>query len=263
MDEKDKTRVAGYIRVSQERQARNGYGLEAQETDIRRFAEYKGWQPVELYREEGVSGYKRDRPALERLVADAKAGQFHTVIFPSIDRTGRSVKDVIEIDTELRAAGVSIVFLREGIDTSTPTGQLFRNIMASVAEFEGRLIYERLSKGKRRKKANGGYTGGWLPYGYWRDEDGTVKVVQKEAKVVKRIFEWAIEGKGLRWSARRLNENGRQPRKGGSWRVSTVQGILRNPFYTGYTKFDSDLILGKHESIVSVTTYQKLNRREN
>jgi site-specific DNA recombinase len=262
MSEKDKTRVAGYIRVSQERQVRNGYGLEAQETDIRRFAEYKDWRPVELYREEGVSGYKRDRPSLERLLADAKAGKIDVVVFPSIDRTGRSVKDIIEIDTALRDAGASIVFLREGIDTSTPTGQLFRNIMASVAEFEGRIIYERLSKGKRRKRANGGYIGGWLPYGYWRDEDGTVKIAPKEAKVVKRIFEWAGRGKSLRWIAVRLNDKGQPPRKGGSWRVSTIQGILRNPFYTGYTRFDGDLIPGKHEPIVSVTTFQNLNHKE-
>ncbi len=126
-------RVAGYIRVSQERAARNGYGLGAQERDIHRFVEYKGWNLVELFREEGVSGYKRDRPALERMLAGVKAGRFDVVVFPSIDRTGRSVKDVIEIDRAIRKHGADTVFLREGVDTSTPTGELFRNIMASLA----------------------------------------------------------------------------------------------------------------------------------
>lgn len=112
-------------------------GLGAQEREVRRFVEYKGWTLVDLYREEGVSGYKKDRPAMDRLLADAKAGRFDVAVFPSIDRA-------------LRAAGV---------DTSAPTGELLRNIMASLAEFEGRVIYERLSKGKRRKAAEGGYTG--------------------------------------------------------------------------------------------------------
>ncbi len=96
-------RAAAYIRVSQERAARNGYGLGAQETDVQKYATYKDLELVEIFREEGVSGYKKDRPALDRLLADARAGRFQTVIFPSIDRAGRSVRDVIEIDQALRA----------------------------------------------------------------------------------------------------------------------------------------------------------------
>ena len=69
-------RAVGYIRVSQERAAKNGYGLDVQDRDIRRHAEYKDWELVEVYREEGVSGYKRDRPALDRMLTDAKAGWF-------------------------------------------------------------------------------------------------------------------------------------------------------------------------------------------
>lgn len=133
-------------------------------------------------------------------------------VFPSIDRAGRPVRDVVEIDRALRAAGVDTVFLREGVDTSTPTGELFRNIMASLAEFEGRVIYERLSKGKRRKASEGGYTGGWVPYGYRRAEDRTIAVVPAEAAVVERIFRWAAEGRSLPWIAPRLRR--RRPRRG-------------------------------------------------
>ena len=82
------------------------------------------------------------------------------------DRAARSVTDMIDIDAALREANVAVVFVREGVDTSSPTGQFFRNICASVAQFEGKLIYERLPKGRRRKAEQGGYTGGPLPYGY-------------------------------------------------------------------------------------------------
>jgi len=60
--------------------------------------------------------------------------------------------------------------------------------MSSVAEFEGRLIYERLSKGKRKKAAEGGYIGGWLPYRYTKDGDNVV-IVKEEAEVVEQIFQ--------------------------------------------------------------------------
>ena len=119
----DQMRAAGYIRVSQERNARNGYGLGAQEQDIKRYADYRRLALQPIYREAGASGYERGRPELERMLADAEAGAFQVAIFPSIDRAGRSVRDVIDIDAKLRAAGVDIVFLREGIDTSTPTGE--------------------------------------------------------------------------------------------------------------------------------------------
>ncbi|MHC5058694.1 MAG: recombinase family protein, partial [Planctomycetota bacterium] len=99
-------RAAGYVRVSQERNARNGYGLDAQETDVRRFTEFRALKLVDVYREEGASGYERERPELDRLIADAKAGRWDVAVFPSIDRVGRSVKDVIEIDRTLRGAGV-------------------------------------------------------------------------------------------------------------------------------------------------------------
>ena len=226
-------KVAGYVRVSQERAARNGYGLGAQEQEVRRFVEYKGWTLVDLYREEGVSGYQKDRPAMDRLLADAKAGRFDVAVFPSIDRAGRSVQDVIEIDRALRAGGVKTVFLREGVDPSTPTGELFRNIMASLAEFEGRVIYERLSKGKRKKASEGGYTGGWVPYGYRRTDDGTIAVVPEKAAVVERIFRLAAEERSLPAIAKTVREENAPTRNGGVWRPSTILGMPRNRFYRG------------------------------
>lgn len=252
-------RAAGYIRVSQERAARNGYGLAAQETDIRKFVTYKDLELVELYREEGVSGYKKNRPALDRLLADVKAGRFNVVVFPSIDRTGRSVKDVIEIDRALRKHGVDTVFLREGVDTSTPTGELFRNIMASLAEFEGRMIHERLSKGKRQKASQGGYVGGWLPYGY-RNGDGRISMVPEEAKVVEQAFRWRADGKTPHWIAARLNEQRVKTQKGGPWRASTIQGMLGNRFYTGRVEFEGESIRAQHDAIVSDVLFRACQR---
>ncbi len=258
MQSKSGTLSAGYVRVSQERAARNGYGLGAQEEDIRRHAEYKRWRLFDVYRENGVSGYKRKRPALERLLADAKSGKFDVVIFPSIDRVGRSVKDVIEIEASLRVCGVGVIFVREGIDTSTPTGELFRNIMASIAQFEGHMMYERLSKGKREKRAHGGYIGGWVPYGY-RREKGALVVVPEEAGVVERIFQLKAEGVSPRRIAMQLNEEGAVTRRGGRWSYSTIWNILRNRFYTGRVELEGKWIAGQHEAIISDALFRKCN----
>lgn len=251
-------RAAGYIRVSQERSVKNGYGLEAQESDIKKHIQYKGWELIEIYKETGVSGYKKDRPALDKLIQDAKDGKFDVVVFPSIDRVGRSVKDVIEIDSFLREHNVDTVFLREGVDTSTPTGELYRNIMSSVAEFEGRLIYERLSKGKREKASEGGYIGGWIPYGYTKKGNNIV-LVKEESKIVEQIFQWKAEGKTLQWICLCLNGIGVKTKRGGKWQVSTIRAILRNHFYTGRVEFEGTFIRAQHDAIVSDVLFRKCN----
>jgi len=147
-------RAAGYVRVSQQRNV-GRYGLGAQEVDVRRHAEYMRWELVETYREEGVSGYKRERPALGRMTADAEAGRFNVAVFPSLDRIARSVKDSIEIEKRFRDCGVSVVFVRENIDTGTAVGEFFRNVMSSIAEFEGHLMHERMGREEDIRVASG------------------------------------------------------------------------------------------------------------
>ena len=120
-------RVGGYIRVSQERNLRN-YGMDAQLAEVQRYATFRRWEVGKVYRENGVSGYKRKRPALDRLLADARAGMLDVVVFPSIDRAARSVSDMIDIDTALREENVTVVFVREG------GGRFQGKVTASLSE---------------------------------------------------------------------------------------------------------------------------------
>jgi site-specific DNA recombinase len=250
-------RAAGYLRVSQERNARDGYGLDAQEADVRRFAEYRRLALVGVYREEGASGYERERPELARLIADAEAGKWDVAVFPSVDRAGRSVKDVIEIDRTLRESGVEVVFVREGVDTTTPVGEFFTNVMASLAQLEGQITAERMSKGRRRKAAGGGYVGGWLPYGY-ACVDGAVVVVPEEAAAVRLIFELRAACVAYQDIAWRLIRYGVPARLGGRWRISTLRGIVGNPFYTGRREVAGKAVTGQHEPMVSHELFRRV-----
>lgn len=161
------------------------------------------------------------------------------------------MRNVIEIDRALRAAQVDTVSLREGVVTSTPRGDFFNAIMASFTEFEGRVIYGRLSKSKRKKSSEGGYTGGWLAYGYRRTDHGTIAVVLEEAAVVERFFCWLAEGKSLSFIAKALRGENAPTRNGCAWRPSTIRGTLGNRFYTGRVEFDGDLIRNQHDAVVS------------
>ncbi len=251
-------RVAGYVRVSKERNLEK-FGMDAQIAEVMRYARYRRWEGPDIYRENGVSGYKRERPALGRLLTDARAGKLDVVVFPSIDRAARSVIDMIDIDAVLRKANVAIIFVQEGIDTSSPTGQFFRNICASVAQFEGKLIHERLSKGLRRKAEQGGYTGGPLPYGY-RHKKGRAVVVPEEADVVRLVFRMRLDGGSYRGIAGELRSRGVKTKRGGRWRYGTVGGMLACAFHAGWVKHDGGYVRGPHEPIVSVETFNRAQR---
>ena len=181
-------------------------------------------------------------------------------VFPSIDRAGRSVKDVIEVDRTLRKAGVDVVFVRESVDTTTAVGEFFTNVMASLAQLEGQIMAERLSKGRRRKAARGGYVGGWLPYGY-RHVEGAVVAVPEEAEVVRRIFEARAAGMTYDDIAWQLIRDGIPTQCGGTWRVSTLRRIVANRCYIGMTEVDGKAVTGRHEAVVSRELFQRVAAR--
>ena len=133
--------------------------------------------------------------------------------------------------------------------------------MSSVAEFEGRLIYERLSKGKREKAAEGGYIGGWLPYGYAKDGDNII-IVKEEAEVIEQIFQWKAQGKTLQWICDRLNDDEIKTKRNGKWQVSTIREILKNHFYTGRVEFEGTFIRAQHDAIVLDVLFKRCNEED-
>jgi site-specific DNA recombinase len=132
--------------------------------------------------------------------------------------------------------------------------------MASLAQLEGRIIADRLHKGRRRKAARGGYVGGWLPYGY-RAEGGEVVAVASEVGIVRHVFELRASGLGYGEIARRLAAERVPTRRGGRWAVSNVRRILRNRFYLGESACGGPPVPGRHEAVVSPDLFERASAR--
>ena len=111
------------------------------------------------YIDKGVSGAKDRRPALDRLVTDARRRRFDILIFWRLDRLGRNLKHLVTLLEELQSVGVAFVSLGEGIDCTTPAGKLQLHILAALAEFERARIAERVRAGLSRVRATGGRLG--------------------------------------------------------------------------------------------------------
>jgi DNA invertase Pin-like site-specific DNA recombinase len=144
-------RVALYARVS----TLNGQNPEMQLSELREYAARRGWTITEEYVDQGVSGSKESRPALNRLMADARRRRFEIIACWKIDRFGRSLKQLVNDLSDLESHGVAFVSLRDNLDLSTPTGRLMFQIVGAMAEFERSLIQERVCCGLKNARARG------------------------------------------------------------------------------------------------------------
>jgi DNA invertase Pin-like site-specific DNA recombinase len=144
-------RVALYARVS----TLNNQDPEMQLAELREYAGRRGWQIVEEFADQGVSGCKESRPALNRLMSDACSRKFDAILVWKIDRFGRSLKHLVNALAELAALGVAFVSLRDNLDLSTPSGRLMFQIIGAMAEFERALIQERVRAGLRNARVKG------------------------------------------------------------------------------------------------------------
>jgi DNA invertase Pin-like site-specific DNA recombinase len=124
-------------------------------SELREYATRRGLSIHEEYVDQGVSGSKESRPALNRLMTDAQKCKFDAVLVWKIDRFGRSLKHLVNSLADLSVYGIAFISLRDNLDLSTPSGRLMFQIIGAMAEFERALIQERVRAGLRNAKAKG------------------------------------------------------------------------------------------------------------
>ena len=152
-------KVAIYARVSHETQ---DYEMQLQE--LQALADRSGYEVVEIYAEK-ISGTKAnaDRPELKRLMKDARWRRFQKVLVWSVDRLGRSLKNLVDTLTELRDLKIDIFAQQQGIDTGTQMGAMMFSFISIFSEFETNLRKSRQQAGIIRAKASGKTWGGRQP----------------------------------------------------------------------------------------------------
>ena len=143
-------RCALYARVSTSDQR-----ADLQLDGLRKLAEQRGWKVVGEYVDEGYSGTKDRRPALDRLMADAHRGRFSVVAVWRFDRFARSVRHLVVTLDDFRERGIDFVSLNDQIDTSTPTGRMMFAVIAAMAQFEAEVIRERTIAGLAAARRRG------------------------------------------------------------------------------------------------------------
>jgi DNA invertase Pin-like site-specific DNA recombinase len=208
------SRVIAYVRVSSQEQAISGLGLADQRATIERTAKHREWDNITFVADEGYSARSLDRPGIAEALLQLANGEAGTLVVAKLDRLSRSLLDFAQLMDTARRQGWELVVLDLALDTSTPSGALMGNIMASFAEYERQLIGQRTSAALQQKKAQGARLG---------------RPRTLDAAVSARIAAAREAGQTLTAIAGQLNDEGVPTARGGRcWFPSTVAGVLRS-----------------------------------
>ena len=231
-----KRRVAGYARVSTERdEQQNSY-----EAQVSYYTSYirgrDDWEFVDVYTDEGISGTStRHRDGFNRMIEDALAGKIDLILTKSVSRFARNTVDSLTTIRKLKDKGVEVYFEKENIWTFDNKGEILLTIMSSLAQEESRSISENIKWGVRKRFEDGKFSLGYKSFlGYDKGPDGTLVVNEEGAKVVRLIYGLFITGKSTNHIAAKLTEMGiPTPRGNKCWDPSTIKSILHNEKYAG------------------------------
>ena len=247
--------VVGYCRVSTEAQCgEDRYGLDEQKRIIMEYCSTHDMQISDWYIDEGVSGAKESRPALDELLyGEVKNPPVEAVIVPKSDRMARDIKLYFYYMMVLERKNMQLISATEAVvNDDTGLGNVYKALILFVAEQERKNITKRTSGGRRIKAARGGYSGGKPPFGY-KPVDGKLVIVPEEAEIIRKIFKERREGETYMSIIDSLHACGYRTRTNTKFSIGSIQSILGNEkLYQGMYKYgpDSEWVQGMQEPIL-------------
>jgi DNA invertase Pin-like site-specific DNA recombinase len=272
---KKSVRCAIYTRVSTDQGLEQDFNsldaqYDASQAYIRSQA-HAGWTLLRAkYDDGGFSGGNTDRPALQRLLEDVRAGKVDIIVVYKVDRLTRSLADFAKLVELFDQHGVSFVSVTQQFNTTTSMGRLTLNVLLSFAQFEREVTSERIRDKIAASKRKGLWVGGMAPLGY-DTKDRKITVNEGEAERVRAIFRSYLRLGSMNRLMVDLREQGiltkvRRLRTG-----KTVGGIpftrgplahlLRNRFYIGEVLFKGEVLKGEQTAIVDCDLFDAVQAK--
>jgi site-specific DNA recombinase len=225
-----------YARLSEDREPDGepaggvATSVDRQVADCLKWCELHGHRAAGIYRDEGISGFSgARRPEFERLLADARNGVGRLIVCWRLDRLSRNRPDFTHVLDLCDAGGVQLASVTESLDSSTPTGEAMRDIIAIFARMESRNISVRVARAREEAaRAGRPVPGGARPYGYAADK---VTIIPAEADVLREAARRVIRGESLRSIAREFNARGLRPVQAAKFSAANLGKLLVNPRY--------------------------------
>ncbi len=273
-----------YIRVSSEKQMKEGFSFEDQEEKLIAEADREKSGYI-VYRDGGISGTKTEhRTGLKQLMIDVELGLISKVYVTKISRLARNSRDLQNIIYEFEKNNVFFKSISDGIDTSTPMGNVMVKLMGIFAEMERDTIMEQTRAGLMKRAKEGKMYGSGPILGFDRviDEESkknTTKIIinEKEKPIIETIFQMYLGGHGYKAITNRLNSEGLRTKRHKLFSINTVKNTLDNPLYAGYIRYgkfkdwtkkrrkglneDYVLVEGDHDAIITKSEWDQVQVR--
>lgn len=200
-------KVLGYCRVSSEEQAAHGISIEAQHEMLKAWSTMTQAGPIQIYSDPGFSGKNMNRPQLKQLLKECEAGCVSHVVVWKLDRLSRSLRDTLTVIEDLFLPhGITLVSVTEQIDTSTPSGRMMLNMLASFAQLEREQDSDRVVMAHKHLARDCKYLGGHIPLGYMVDDTKHYQLDPETWPTVRHAFEMYLAGEGYSAILKYMNE---------------------------------------------------------
>lgn len=249
-------KVAIYTRVSTQMQAEKGVSLDAQKNELIEYCKKNNYE-YDIFEDAGISGKNiAKRKELQKLLNNIK--KYDIVLCYKLSRISRSVKDMANMLDKFQKNNIRFISLKENIDTEQATGKLLIYVISICAEIERDNISEFVKMAKKQQFENGKITAKKV-LGYDLINKQLV-VNNKEANVVKFIFETYNKTHNYYQTAKICNMKGYKGKKGQQFHASSIKTIIHNQIYCGYNNFhNEETKKGKHQAIITKSLYNKAN----
>jgi len=271
MNNTEITNVGGYIRISTDEE-RQRYSLPVQEKRINEYVNSRRKDRYRLHKiySDQASARTLNRPGLKELLEDAEHGIIQAVVVVKMDRLCRNLADQLYLTDRFKEWGTRLEATDEDVDLESVDGVTWTHIRGAINEAESRRNSERTKKAMRERTAQGGWCGGYTPFGYGHDK--TTKGIvpySKEVSIVEEIFSLYTERKlGAKSIAVELNRRGLRTRSGVFFSTSGILDLLTNPVYAGKIRWDGQVFPGRHKALIAEEQFGKVQeilaeRRDN
>ena len=245
-------KAAIYARYSSDKQSEAS--LQDQARNCERLIQREGWELARNYEDKAVSGSKRDRAGYQCMLKDAQGKQFNVLVVDDLSRLSRDEVELKQALKRLTFWGIRVIGVSDGFDTNDKSHKVQSSVRGLINEIYLDDLREKTHRGLTGRALEGKNAGG-CPYGYKviyetvTDDRGRVvsrpvdrALDDKQAEVVRQIFQWFADGDSPRRIASRLNEAGIPSPRGGKWNQSAIYGDMRK----GTGILNNTLYIGQH-----------------
>ncbi len=245
--------VVLYMRMSTDKQENS---IDSQRDSLTRYAKAHHYSIIGEYIDEGISGRQaKRRPAFLQMIDDSEKEMFSAILVYDSSRFARNLEESIVYKSALKKSGIQLISITEPT-LDEDTDLLSNAMLGAINEMYSRKLSKSVKRGMTYQ-AQQGYHVTPAPFGYSND-NGILKIVENEATIVCRIFDMFINRPSYHGIAVSLNMESIPKRSGKNWSSADIKRMLSCQAYIGYIEYDGLSYQGKHEALIDMNTYEKV-----